>query len=100
MEGMWIAMVRRRQAPRTAGKVAQHGGGLGLFVDRHERRASLRRRVGVSAYRERAEDRALVQAEHVGHLAEQLMQRMLHDLRLRRSAKVERVADLPVALLG
>src|SRR6266516_6308528 len=39
-----------------------------------------------------------MQAAHVGQLPEQLMQRMLHQLRIRRFAEVECIGDLLVAV--
>src|SRR5258708_4444802 len=41
-----------------------------------------------------------MQADHVGHLPEHLVQRVLRELRVRRVAEVERVGDLLVALRG
>src|SRR5437763_585633 len=39
-----------------------------------------------------------MQADHVGELPEQQMQRMLHQLRVRRFAEIECIGDLLVAL--
>src|SRR6266700_2322255 len=54
----------------------------------------------IRRHRQRAERRALMQADHVGNLPEHLMQRMLRVLRVARVAEVERAGDLLVALRG